>query len=176
MSSQASSNQHYIGVDLSAASVRAALVSADGQTAARREAALDPEGLTAQVARLVTELRDEAAGVEVAALGVGVPGLVNPQTGRVVISSDLPTVVRGDLQAELKGSTGLPVLVENDANAGAFGEYTVGAGRGSRNTRARAPLPRRHLLALAPRDEQGLHRRRHRARGAPRRRLRAVDD
>jgi glucokinase len=69
----------------------------------------------------------------VGALGVGVPGLVNPQTGRVVISSDLPSAVRGDLQAELRSATGLPVLVENDANAGAFGEYTVGAGRGSRN-------------------------------------------
>jgi len=133
MSSQASTNRHYIGVDLSAASVRAALVSAEGQTVARREAALETEGLTAQVARLVKELRDEAPGVEVAALGAGVPGLVNPQTGRVVISSDLPAVARGDLQTELKAATGLPVLVENDANAGAFGEYTVGAGRGSRN-------------------------------------------
>ncbi|HEU4596720.1 MAG TPA: ROK family protein [Pyrinomonadaceae bacterium] len=133
MTSEASTNQHYIGVELSAASVRAALVSAAGETTGRREAALDPEAVTAQVARLVSELRDESKGADVAALGVGVPGLVNPQTGRVVISSDLPSVVRGDLQAELRGATGLPVLVENDANAGAFGEYTVGAGRGSRN-------------------------------------------
>jgi glucokinase len=133
MTAPASTNQHYIGVELSAATVRAALVSGDGQTKGRREAALNAEGVTAQVASLVTELRDEASGLEVAALGVGVPGLVNPETGRVVISSDLPSVVRGDLHAELKGATGLPVLVENDANAGAFGEYTVGAGRGSRN-------------------------------------------
>ncbi|MDQ3806150.1 MAG: ROK family protein, partial [Acidobacteriota bacterium] len=68
-----------------------------------------------------------------AGVGVGVPGLVNPQTGRVVISSDLPSVVRGDLLAELKGATGLPVVLDNDANAGALGEYTVGAGRGARN-------------------------------------------
>jgi glucokinase len=133
MTAQASTNGHYIGVELSAARVRAALVSAAGETTGRREAALDPEAVTSQVARLVSELRDEAAGSDVAALGVGVPGLVNPQTGRVVISSDLPSAVRGDLQAELRGATGLPTLVENDANAGAFGEYTVGAGRGSRN-------------------------------------------
>ena len=133
MTAPASTNQHYIGVDLSAASVRAALVSAEGETKGRREAALEAEGAATQITRLVSELRDESADVEVAALGVGVPGLVDPQTGRVVISSDLPAVVRGDLQAELKGATGLPVLVENDANAGAFGEYTVGAGRGSRN-------------------------------------------
>ncbi len=133
MTSPASPDQHFIGVDLSAARVRAALVNGAGETVGRREAALEAEAVAPQVARLVTELRDEAAGAEVAALGVGVPGLVNPQTGRVVISSDLPSVVRGDLQAELRDATGLPVLVENDANAGAFGEYTVGAGRGSRN-------------------------------------------
>jgi len=133
MTSAASTDQHYIGVDLSAATVRAALVTAAGETTGRREAALEADAVVAQVARLVSELRDEAKGAQVAALGVGVPGLVNPQTGRVVISSDLPSVVRGDLQAELRSATGLPVLVENDANAGAFGEYTVGAGRGSRN-------------------------------------------
>jgi glucokinase len=125
-------NQHFIGVELSAAGLRAALVGGDGQVVARREAALASGEVAAQVARLVSELRD-AAGAQVAGLGVGVPGLVNPQTGRVVISTDVPAVVRGDLLAELKVATGLPVVLDNDANAGAMGEYAVGAGRGSRN-------------------------------------------
>jgi glucokinase len=50
-----------------------------------------------------------------------------------LVSSDLPAVAHGDLQAELRAATGLPVVLDNDANAGALGEYTVGAGRGSRN-------------------------------------------
>ena len=64
---------------------------------------------------------------------MGVPGLVNPQTGRVVISSDIPSVVREDLRASLAQTSGLPVALDNDANAGALGEYAAGAGRGSRN-------------------------------------------
>lgn len=125
-------NQHYIGVELSAATLRAALVAADGQTAARREEALGGGELAAQVARLIAEMRD-AAGGAVSGVGVGVPGLVNPETGRVVISSDMPSLARGDLLGELRAATGLPVVLDNDANAGALGEYTVGAGRGSRN-------------------------------------------
>ena len=98
----------------------------------RRDAAGDGFLERPQIARLVAALRDDS-GARVAGVGLGVPGLVNPQTGRVVISSDLPSVVREDLRASLSDSTGLPVTLDNDANAGAMGEYTAGAGRGSRN-------------------------------------------
>ncbi len=121
-----------IGVDVSVAALRAALVSGDGRVIERREAALDAEAVAVQVARVVTELRD-LSDTSVVTLGVGIPGLVNPQTGRVIISSDLPSVVRGDLQAELGRTTGLRVVLENDANSAAYGEYIAGAGRGSRN-------------------------------------------
>ena len=132
MTSHAPTGQDYIGVDLSGALSRAALVSAEGVVVERREAALERDDVASQVVRAVSELRD-ASRNGVAALGVGVPGLVSPETGRVVISNDLPSVVRGDLQTELGRATNLSVMLENDANAAAFGEYTVGAGRGSRN-------------------------------------------
>jgi glucokinase len=132
MASTPQNQQQYVGVELCATSVRAALVTASGEVSARREAALAGEDIAAQIARLVSELRD-SAGARVAAAGVGVPGLVNPQTGRVVISSDIPSVVRTDLRAELSKAVGLPVTLDNDANAGAVGEYVAGAGRGSRN-------------------------------------------
>ena len=132
MAATPQSQQQYVGVELCAATVRAALVTASGEVSARREAALAGEDIAAQIARLVSELRD-SAGARVAAVGVGVPGLVNPQTGRVVISSDIPSVVRTDLRAELSKAVGLPVTLDNDANAGAVGEYVAGAGRGSRN-------------------------------------------
>lgn len=128
----APNTRSFIGVELSAANMRAALVGGDGQVAQRREVALAGEDVAAQAARIVNELRD-VAPASVAALGVGVPGLVNPETGRVAISSDMPGLVRGDLRAELERATGLPVTLDNDANAGAMGEYTAGAGRGSRN-------------------------------------------
>lgn len=132
MSAPSSNEQLYAGVELCASSARAALVNSAGEVLARRESALTAVDLAPQIARLVSELRDSAPS-GVAALGVGVPGLVNPQTGRVVISSDIPAVVREDLRAALGQATGLPVALDNDANAGALGEYVAGAGRGSRH-------------------------------------------
>jgi glucokinase len=130
--STATSDRHYIGIDISGAALHAALVSHEGQVVARREAALESgAALPAQIAAVVAELRDAAP--QVSALGIGVPGLVSPETGRVVVSSDLPSVVRADLQTELARSTNLPIALANDANAAAYGEYIAGAGRGSRN-------------------------------------------
>jgi len=51
----------------------------------------------------------------------------------VIFSSDLPSAVRIDLHAELMQATGLRVELENDANAGAYGEFCIGAGKGSRD-------------------------------------------
>jgi glucokinase len=122
---------HFIGVDLSGAQMHAALITSEGQVVERRESPLEREGVVTQVARAVAELRDISSNIR--AIGVGIPGLVNRQTDRVLVSTDLPSVVRGDIHAELMRATGLRVELENDANAAAYGEYKVGAGRGSRD-------------------------------------------
>jgi glucokinase len=131
MASSMKSATHYIGVDVSGAKLHAALVTEQGEVVERREAVLETEAITEQVARAVSELRDLAPNI--AAVGVGIPGLVNRQTDRVLVSTDLPSVVRGDIHSELMKATGLRVELENDANAAAYGEYKVGAGRGSRD-------------------------------------------
>ena len=124
----------FIGIDVYSPALRAALVKADGVVVERREVALDPEASIApQVAHVVAELRDAAGATPAVSLGLGVPGLIDLQTNRVVVSSDLPAVLRGDLGAELRQATGLPAVLVNDANAAAYGEYMVGAGRGGRN-------------------------------------------
>ena len=84
-----------------------------------------------QVATIARELGSQ--GGDVAALGFGIPGLVNRQTDVVIVSPDLPTGIRENLHKELTEATGLRVELENDANAAAYGEFKVGAGRGSHN-------------------------------------------
>jgi glucokinase len=129
MANQTQQAAHFIGVDLSGATMHAALIANDGRVIERREAPLERESVVAQVASAVTELRDVAPGIR--AVGVGIPGLVNRQTDRVIVSTDLPTLVRDDVHQELMKATGLRVELENDANAAAYGEFKAGAGRGS---------------------------------------------
>ena len=126
--------QDCIGVDLSGATLRSALIGADGAIKLRHEMPLQADVLTHLIAESVNSLCAQAgSSANVAALGIGIPGLVNPQTQQVEISADHPSLVGRDLRAEISNLTSLPVTLANDANAAAFAEYTSGAGAGSRS-------------------------------------------
>jgi glucokinase len=66
-------------------------------------------------------------------LGITIPGLINRSTRRVAFSAAFPEHTEVDLLEELEKVTKLKILIENDANAAAYGEYLLGAGRGSRS-------------------------------------------
>jgi glucokinase len=72
-----------------------------------------------------------AGGVE--GVGVGSPGLIDPVRGVVVLCTNIPNLTRFPLRDELSRAIGLPVEMQNDANAAAVGELLFGAGRGARN-------------------------------------------
>lgn len=121
---------NFIGINVSGESVRAALVDEHGSILDSRLDGVSKE-LIAQLAGVVEALGSKSRNV--AAIGVAIPGLVNRQTDRVVAPRDLPSKMVENLHGELMRATGLRVELENDANAAAYGEFKVGAGRGSRN-------------------------------------------
>ena len=125
------SESRYIGIELSGSRLRAARVSAEGVIEERLDAQMESDGLVQQVAKLVKSLSQN--GNTVAAVGIAIPGLVNRQSDQVVASKDVPGVVRKNLHAELMEATRLRFELENDANAAAYGEFKIGAGRGSRD-------------------------------------------
>lgn len=131
MTSSPGSEPHIIGINLSGPVLRAAIVNNSGEIIERREAVIETDKLVSQVEQVVRELRGLNSNIET--VGIAVPGLVNRTTDRVIASRDLPSTVREDLHSEFTKAAGVRVEIENDANAGAYGEYKVGAGRGSRD-------------------------------------------
>lgn len=123
--------KNFIGINVSGSMIRAALVDEHGRVIERVETQVSSENIVPQLATIAGDLRP-ALGT-VAALGVALPGLVNRQTDRVVDPRGMPALMVEDLHGELTRATGLRVEIENDANAAAYGEFKVGAGRGSSN-------------------------------------------
>jgi glucokinase len=77
----------------------------------------------------ITEAR-ESAGADVAAVGFGVPALIDRRSGRVVVGVHTPfaDIALADVMTE---RLGVPVFVDNDGNAAALAEQRAGAARGA---------------------------------------------
>lgn len=69
----------------------------------------------------IRPLLDKYAGIQ--AIGIGFPGFIDPQTGVLAQSPNLPGLRNVNLGQDLSQLLGLPVRVENDANAAAYGEF-----------------------------------------------------
>jgi glucokinase len=106
--------------------MRAAVVAQDNTVVARRESTYQPDSFTNDLAALVSSLRETG---EIERVGLAVPGLVNRETDRVLVSTGLPSFVRADLHDDLMKATGSRLELENDANAAAYAEYKLGAAR-----------------------------------------------
>ena len=64
-------------------------------------------------------------------IGIGVPGLVDQQTGTVFDVVNIPSWKKIPLQTILEDRYHLPVAINNDANCFALGEYYFGKGQGA---------------------------------------------
>jgi glucokinase len=115
-----------IGVDLGGTNVRCAVVDRDGRILAELRAQTGAGGAniipaTADLVRQLTHQFPDASAV-----GVGAAGLVD-RDGSVHYAPNIPAFRRTPLGKELEAAVRLPVVVDNDANAAAWGELVHGA-------------------------------------------------
>jgi glucokinase len=87
-----------------------------------------PAGIREQVGDAVVQMKKKVPGA--LAIGVGFGGPVDVRKGRIAKSHQVGGWDGFPLEKWLADLSGLPVAIENDANAGALGEATAGAGRG----------------------------------------------
>lgn len=105
------------------------VVDRDGTVRRRNEVdspGTSEEDVLAAIDSAVEVLVDD----EVAAVGFGVPANLERRTGRILRATNLP-FDDFDLEGHARARFGLPVGVENDANAATLAEWKLGAGRGT---------------------------------------------
>ncbi len=116
-----------VGVDVGGTKISAGVVDERGQVLVR-ERTESPATDPAEIVRTIGELVRSLAGAEDAeAVGVCAAGFVDKERATVRFAPNLAW--RDEpLKARLEEELSLPVIVENDANAAAWGEFTFGAG------------------------------------------------
>ncbi len=128
MSSGPTPALHGIGVDIGGTKIAAGLVATDGRIV-RADSEPTPDdatGIAAVVATLVERLL-AGDGDEVGGIGIGAAGFIDVDRATVTFAPNIDWI--DEPLAETVGKlVDLPVVVENDANAAAWGEYRFGAG------------------------------------------------
>jgi glucokinase len=124
-----------IGIDLGGTNLKLALLDGENRIVARLMVPTGgEEGHDAVIERMidgVKSLRAENAAIDVAGIGIGVPGEVDMESG---ITGDLPNLPgrwrNVPVGPAIAAATGLPVGMINDAKAFALAEYRLGAAAG----------------------------------------------
>lgn len=122
-------------IDIGGTKIAAGAVTDEGQVLSRVECATAPDdGFAAAVKRIKSMLVDLAsrAGAEYQGIGIACPGPLDPFTGIIGDVGTLPGWQGGNLVAELEQAFGVPVAVENDADAAALAEASWGTAKGLR--------------------------------------------
>lgn len=124
--------KYAIGVDLGGTKVKLGIVSSEGRiikkiaipTLAKEGVEKSLSQIKKGIAQLLKESKKTITGI-----GIGAPGVVSPKKGTVENPPNLPGWEKVHLGKIMEDEFGLPVSVENDANAAAIGELIYGSGK-----------------------------------------------
>jgi glucokinase len=116
-----------IGVDVGGTKIAAGVVTPEGEILdeVRYPTPHSPGTLVENVAKAIKEVAD---GHKVGGVCLAVPGLILASESKVVFSPNLHAIEGIPLKDEIGPKIGLPLTIENDANAAAWGEFRFGAG------------------------------------------------
>lgn len=119
-----------IGIDIGGTKIAAGIVQQHGTVTRVVRAATPSEGGQAVLDTAADLVRELTAQDDVAGIGVGAPGIIDPIHGVVRSATDIvPGWAGVAVCAGLRRRTGLPVAVDNDVRAMALGESAAGAGK-----------------------------------------------
>jgi len=127
---------YYIGIDLGGTNIKGALVSETGEIAREvsrpTRVGLGAEAVCDGIAAVITELSSGVDRTSLGGVGLGCPGTVDDETGRVLYANNLGWK-NFDLRAAVKSRTDFDLRIGNDANVAALAEALVGCAKGAQS-------------------------------------------
>jgi glucokinase len=125
--------EYAIGVDLGGTNLRAAAIDRGGSLIAKisgeTQLTAGRDHVIGDIVGNIVALRNQLGEAALVGVGIGVPGFIELGKGMIVGSHNLPGFDNFPVRDEISRLLGSPVILENDANAAALGEFWIGAGK-----------------------------------------------
>jgi len=132
------SEKYFLGADTGGTGIKFVITGSDESVLASGEVPTNPMNINTALQALATavslSLESLQPGAIFSAVGMACAGIINPVSGHLGRSPNLPGWQNTNLAAALSGVfPGLPVALANDVNGALYGEFRGGAGRGCQN-------------------------------------------
>lgn len=130
---------YVIGIDLGGTNLKAGLVDKGGKIthhlSIKTDYNADPQAISDQIFELIDEIIKEAhvKKSDIIGVGLGSPGLIDKKGETIIFSPNLPRWRNIPIKLLVTERFSMPCVLENDANAAAWGEKWVGAGKDVRS-------------------------------------------
>jgi glucokinase len=127
-----------IGVDLGGTNLRIAAITTEGELLEKitvpAKVPLGPDHVIGEMCNAILKLSEKHKDSwRFLGAGVGVPGVIDMQTGTMRKAANLPGFENYPVRAEIERRSGMLVVLENDARVATLGEQWLGAARGIAN-------------------------------------------
>lgn len=136
---KSSTKKYMIGLDIGGTKILAGLIRPDFSVVATEKIKVEPHrGLSVFMKMIHSAIQEllvenDLTLKNIIALGAGCPGIIDPETGIVQVSPNLTFLRKCPLKTLLRQSLRIPVAVENDVNAGLYGEQQFGAAKNAKH-------------------------------------------
>jgi glucokinase len=125
----------WIGIDLGGTKIYAVIFDGTGVLAEAKRKTPTQGGPLAVVDAMAAVVHDLGPSSDLGGIGVGAPGVIDPEDGTVRQAPNLPGWMEpfGVADALSAALGGVPVVLDNDVNVGTLAEHRLGAGQGADN-------------------------------------------
>lgn len=121
--------KNILGIDMGGTNIRGGLLK-EGILTSVLSKKLNANGSVEDVLGELFSITDELINDSVKAIGIGVPGLIDDETQMVLDVVNIPSWKKVPLKKQVEEHYNIPVVINNDANCFALGEFYFGKGKG----------------------------------------------
>ncbi len=123
----------YLGIDIGGGSVRGVLINREGQLFAENKISTNREWTNSEFLEELIRLIETFQNHKFESIGIGTPGPLSINEGIIHHSANLVNLVQVPIVSTLQKKFPQKILLNNDANCAALGEYHFGKGKGSQS-------------------------------------------